>query len=262
MFDTPPRRPARRARRALSRGQVHLNPAFALWFVPLNVHLPPFDDVRVRQRLQPGGRPRRGGEAVRRPAAGRRRHARCCRRACRATRAYCPYPHDPAAARRLVRPAARPGRAVTLVTDDSPVSRAIGTYLRRRARPISAIAPGCGRCRPTSSSPTSRTRANRVQASLTNWYADYPSAANFLAGDFGCAAFRPGSDSLAEHLRLLRPGAGRAGCGAAAGDPPASPRWTGRSPTGAGRGAVQPALHRRRSPRGSAATPTTRRSAG
>ena len=43
-----------------------------------------------------------------------------------------------------------------------------------------------------------------MQASLTTWYADYPSAANFLLGIFGCAAFRPNSDFLAEHRRLLR----------------------------------------------------------
>ncbi len=36
---------------------------------------------------------------------------------------------------------------------------------------------------------------NRVQASLTSWYADYPSSANFLLGSFGCAAFHPASDS-------------------------------------------------------------------
>ena len=33
------------------------------------------------------------------------------------------------------------------------------------------------------------------QASLTGWYADFPSAANIITGNFGCAAFRPGSDS-------------------------------------------------------------------
>ena len=45
---------------------------------------------------------------------------------------------------------------------------------------------------------------NHVQASLTSWYADYPSAANFLLGSFGCTAFHPGSDSVTQHHRLLQ----------------------------------------------------------
>ncbi|MBV8914515.1 MAG: ABC transporter substrate-binding protein, partial [Acetobacteraceae bacterium] len=48
MFDAPP---ADRVGELGARfaGQVHLNAAYALWLVPLNVNLPPFNDVRVRQ---------------------------------------------------------------------------------------------------------------------------------------------------------------------------------------------------------------------
>ena len=79
MFDTPPedRLGELGARYA---GQVHLNPSFAMWFVPLNVHLPPFDDVRVRQAfnhavdraavLKLFGGDRHGGGGVPGAAAG------------------------------------------------------------------------------------------------------------------------------------------------------------------------------------------------
>ena len=50
MFDTPP----------LDRlgelgadyaSQVHTNPALALWFLPMNIHERPFDDITVRRAV-------------------------------------------------------------------------------------------------------------------------------------------------------------------------------------------------------------------
>ena len=35
---------------------------------------------------------------------------------------------------------------------------------------------------------------NKVQISLTDWYADYPAPSNFLDDLFGCENFHPGSD--------------------------------------------------------------------
>ena len=192
MFDTPPAdRLGELGARFLD--QVHLNPADALWFVPLNVRRAPFDDIRVRQafnmavdrdavvklfggaklaeptcRLLPPG-------LVRRPPA-------------------CPFPHDPARARALVQAAGVAGQTVTLITDDSPVGRSIGGYLRD----VLAAMGFEAKLRSLSANvqfPYIQNTRNRVQASLTSWYADYPSAGNFLLGSFGCAAFRAGSDS-------------------------------------------------------------------
>ena len=36
---------------------------------------------------------------------------------------------------------------------------------------------------------------NHVQISLSQWYQDYPAASDFLNVLFGCASFRPGSDT-------------------------------------------------------------------
>jgi peptide/nickel transport system substrate-binding protein len=192
LFDTPPvDRLAELGERFLKL--VHLSPAFALWFVPLNVHLAPFDDVRVRLAFNLAVDRAAvvklfGGRALAEPTcqvlppglAGYER--------------YCPYPHDLERARRLVREAGAAGQVVTLITDDSPVSRTIGTYLRDVLADLGFEA----KLRSLSGNVQFsyiQNSNNRVQASLTTWYADYPSAGNFLLGVFGCTAFHAGSDS-------------------------------------------------------------------
>ncbi len=191
-FDAPP---ADRLGELGSRyaGQVHLNPAFAMWFLPLNTRLAPFDDLRVRQALN---------LAVDRSAAvklfgGTRLAVPSCQvlpPGLPGYQPYCPYPLDFARARRLVAESGTAGQTVTVVIDDSPVARAIGTYLLDVLRDL-GFAP---RLRSLSSNVQFtyiQNTGNQVQASLTTWYADYPSAANFLGGIFGCSAFRPASDA-------------------------------------------------------------------
>ncbi len=174
-------------------GQVHLNPAFAMWFLPLNTRLPPFDDVRVRRAFN---------LAVDRSALVKLfGGAHLATPSCQTLpprlpgyQPYCPYPLDLERARRLVAESGTAGQTVTLVIDDSPVARAIGTYLLDVLHDIGFVA----RLRSLSSNVQFtyiQNTGNRVQASLTTWYADYPSAANFLGGIFGCSAFRPASDA-------------------------------------------------------------------
>lgn len=191
MFDAPP--PDRLPELARHPGRVHINPAFAILFVPLNTRLPPFDDVRVRRAFNLAVDRRAavrlfGGSALATPL-------------CQALppglpghEPFCPYPHDPAAARRLVQDAGAVGQAVTLVTDDAPTSRAIGTYLLDVLRDM-GLRPRLQSLSGDVQFTFIQNTSNKVQASLTSWYADFPSAANILAGNFGCAAFHPGSDS-------------------------------------------------------------------
>lgn len=192
MFDAPP---AGRLGELGARHHhlVHLNPAFAAWFMPMNTRLAPFNDVRVRQALNLAVDRR----AVVRLFGGPRLAEPLCQvlpPGLPGHEPYCPFPLDLPRARRLVADAGAAGQAVTLVTDDSPVARAIGTYMldvltdlgfRPRLRALS------GNVQFTYIQNT----RNEVQLSLTNWYGDYPSASNFLGGIYGCAAFRPGSDA-------------------------------------------------------------------
>jgi peptide/nickel transport system substrate-binding protein len=164
-----------------------------MWFLPLNTRLAPFDDVRVRQAFN---------LAIDRSAAiklfgGPRLATPSCQvlpPGLPGYQPYCPYPLDMAHARQLVAESGTAGQTVTLVIDDSPVARAIGTYLLDVLHDLGFV----GRLRSLSSNVQFtyiQNTANRVQASLTTWYADYPSAANFLGGIFGCSAFRPESDA-------------------------------------------------------------------
>lgn len=192
MFDTPP---ADRLGQLGARyaGQVHLDPAFAIWFLPMNTRLPPFDDVRVRRAVNMA--------IDRRAAVKLFGGPRLAEPLCQALppglpgyAPYCPYPHDPAAARRLVAESGAAGARVTLITDDSAVQRAIGAYVLGVLQDLGLDA----RTRALSANLQStyiQNSANAVQISLTSWYADYPSAANILVPNFGCAAIRPGSDA-------------------------------------------------------------------
>ena len=173
--------------------QVHLNPAYAMWFLPLNTRLPPFDDVRVRRALNLAVDRR----AVVKLFGG----ARLATEACQVLppglpgyQPYCPYPLDLPRAQRLVAESGTAGQTVTLVIDGSPVARAIGTYMLDVLRDLGFVP----RLRSLSSNVQFtyiQNTNNQVQASLTTWYADYASAGNFLGGIFGCSAFRPGSDA-------------------------------------------------------------------
>ena len=191
-FDAPPsdRLAELGARHA---GLVHLNPSFAIWFLPMNTRLAPFDNLRVRRAVNMAVDRRAlvklfGGPRMAQPSC------QILPPGLPGYEPYCPYKLDLPAAQRLVAESGTAGQAVTLVTDDSPVARAIGTYLLDVLRDLGFMP----RLRSLSGNVQftyiQNTR-NRVQISLTNWYADYPSASNFLGGVFGCAAFRPGSDA-------------------------------------------------------------------
>jgi peptide/nickel transport system substrate-binding protein len=191
MYDGVP--PDRLGELAQHPALVHLNPAAAIMFVPLNVHEAPFDDIRVRRAFNLAV----DRDAVVRLVGGSGMAAPLCQvvpPGLAGHKAYCPYPHDLAAARRLVAASGTAGQAVTLVVDDAATSRAVGTYLVQvlgdlgyRAR-MQALSGNVEFTYIENSN-------NHVQASLTGWYADYPSASNIIAGNFGCAAFRPGSDN-------------------------------------------------------------------
>ena len=192
MFETPPLdRLGELGERYAER--VHTNPALALWFLPMNTREKPFDDPRVRRAVN---------LALDRDAAVKLfGGARLATPSCQILppglpghELYCPFRHDMAAGRAMVRDSGTAGMAVTLVIDTSAVQRAIGTYVLDVLQQLGFQA----RLRVLSGNlqfTFIQNTANHVQISLTTWYADYPGATDFLPVLFGCAAFHPDSDS-------------------------------------------------------------------
>ena len=201
-FDQPPfdRLPELGARYA---GLTHLNQTDAIFFMALNVHEKPFDDPRVRRAV---------ALAVDRDAAmlvfgGPRMAQPWCRMLppiLPGSDPGCPVGHDPEEARRLVREAGALGASVTLVSDQSPVQRQVGTYLQSVMASI-----GLDARLSTLSGDIEFTyiqnSANHVQAGLTPWYADYPDASDFLDVLASCDSFHPGSDSSLNMAELCDP---------------------------------------------------------
>ena len=177
--------------------QLHINPALQTYYVFLNTRVPPFNDVRVRQALNYAvDRNRmddlRGGPQLERPS-------------CQVLppnldgyRSYCPYTIRPSAggryagpdlarARRLVAASGTRGQSVTVVGitgifqahgGDYVVSllKSLGYKARfeniERSKYYAAISdPG-----------------RRIQAGISGWVQDYPSAANFFSGQLTCSA--------------------------------------------------------------------------
>ena len=183
--------------------QVHINPALALWFLPMNLHEPPFDDIRVRRAVN---------IAIDRDAAVKLfGGSRLARASCQILppglpgyAPYCPFTHDMAAAQALVQQSGTAGMRVTLVIDTSAVMRAIGTYVLSVLQQLGYDA----RLRVLSGNlefTYIQNTSNHVQISLTPWYSDYPSATDFLPLLFGCASYHPGSDGSINFSGLCDP---------------------------------------------------------
>ena len=202
MFETPP---LDRLGELGSKyaAQVHTSPALAIWFLPMNLHEPPFDDARVRRAVN---------MAVDRDAAvklfgGPRLATPSCQilpPGLPGYAPYCPFAHDLAAAQALVRASGRAGMAVTLVIDTSAVQRSIGTYVLDVLRQLGFDA----RLRVLSGNlqfTYIQNTANHVQISLTPWYSDYPGATDFLPLLFGCASYHPGTDGSVNFAGLCDP---------------------------------------------------------
>jgi len=211
MFDTPPSDRLGELGGQFA-GQVHLNPALAIWLMPLNVNEPPFNDIRVRRAFN-FALDRR---ALAKLFGGPRLATPTCQTLpprLPGYAPYCPYTRnpgpawsapDPAQARALVAASGTAGQRVTLVTDTSTIQRAIGTYVIGVLRDLGYDA----RLRALSGNVQFtyiQNTDNHVQISLTTWYSDYPSAFDFLAVLYGCASLHKGSDSSINMSGLCDP---------------------------------------------------------
>ncbi len=182
--------------------QVFLNTLTAWWYAPMNVNLPPFDNLKARQAVNYALDRNAlvnlfGGPVLASPICqvlppGFPGHVD-----------YCPYSKDPGAkwsapdlekAKQLVEESGTKGQKVTIIAEDTAVSKAIGTYMQSvltdigydaQVKPIS----------PNIQFTYIQNTNNKVQISISQWYQDYPAASDFLNILFGCSSFTPGSDS-------------------------------------------------------------------
>ena len=172
------------ALRRSSAGQLHVNRSLIFDFIPLNTHVAPFDDVRVRRAVNLAIDRDRitrmyGGADVAPPLC------QALLPGMRGYRQYCPYPHDLARAKALVATAGvRDTRVDVWGTTDqvgtprgvaayvTAVLRSLGLRARLHLAPLARYTPAFRR---------------RIQLSVDgDWLADYPAPSAYLPQFFGC----------------------------------------------------------------------------
>ena len=187
--------------------RTHVTPIPQTYYLPMNVNLPPFNDIRAREAVNYALDRRvlvllKGGPGAATPIC------QVLPRDYPASTEYCPFTRGAdvahpatewrapalALARRLVAESGTAGMHVTLITETEADYVALGTYvqdvLRRIGYRVDVRALDLN-----VQFPYIQNTGNRVQISLTDWSADYPAASDFLHVLYGCASFHPGSDS-------------------------------------------------------------------
>lgn len=184
------------------KDQVHINTLTAWWYAPMNTNIPPFNNVKARQAVNFAVDRNQlvslfGGPVLASPVCqvlppGFPGHE-----------PFCLYTKDPGEkwsapdlekAKQLVAESGTAGQEVTVITEDSAVSKSVGTYLQSVLNDIGYKASVKAISSNIQFTYIQNTN-NNVQISISQWYQDYPAASNFLNILFGCDSFHPGSDS-------------------------------------------------------------------
>ncbi len=182
--------------------QVKISPLTAMFYIPMNVRMAPFDNLKVRQAvnfaLDRGALVKIYGGANLATAS-----CQVLPPGFSGYEPYCPYTKSPGAkwsapdmlrAKQLVKESGTAGQKVTIISSDRAVEKQLGLYLQSLLREL-----GFDAALKTLSSNIQFTyiqnTKNKVQISVTTWYQDYPAPSNFLNVLFSCASFREGSDS-------------------------------------------------------------------
>jgi peptide/nickel transport system substrate-binding protein len=184
--------------------QVHINPLTAWWYAPLNVNLPPFDNIKARQAFNYAVDRTAlvnlfGGPVLASPVCqvlppGFPGH-----------QPFCLYTKDPGEkwsapdmdkAKQLVAESGTAGQEVVVVSEDYATARNIGQYLQSVLNELGYKASVKALPRNIQYTYIQNTK-NKTQVSVSQWYQDYPAASDFLNILFGCDSFHPGTDSSA-----------------------------------------------------------------
>lgn len=182
--------------------QVFVNTLTAFWYAPMNTRLAPFNNLKARQAVSYAidrnalvkifGGPRLAAPSCQVLPPGFPGHVD-----------YCPYTKNPGAtwsapdiakAKQLVQQSGTKGAAVTVLSSDDEVNKAVAVYIQSVLNEIGYKAS----VKPISNNiffTYVQNTKNKVQINIQQWYQDYPAASDFLYILFGCESFHPGSDS-------------------------------------------------------------------
>jgi peptide/nickel transport system substrate-binding protein len=182
--------------------QAHVNPLTAFWYLPMNVNIPPFNNLKARQAVNWAI----DRNAVVKIYGGSNLAAPVCTVLPPGFPGHvdvCDYTKgggstwkapDLAKAKQLVQESGTAGTKVGIVVSDDDVNKGIGEYVQSMLNSIgykATLKPISGNIQFTYIQNTN----NKVQISLSSWYQDYPAASDFLNVLLSCASFHPGSDS-------------------------------------------------------------------
>ncbi len=187
--------------------QAHISQLTAMWYLPLNVNIAPFNNPKARQAINYAVDRNAlikiyGGANLATPVCSILPpnfpgHVDFCGYTKGAT------PQKPATswtapdldlAKKLVKESGTQGQPVAVVVADDDVNKQMGVYLQSVLNAIgykATVEAISGNIQFTYIQNTK----NKVQISVTQWFQDYPAAVDFLYVLFGCASFIPNSDS-------------------------------------------------------------------
>ena len=182
--------------------QLHVNSLTAIWYLPMNTNLAPFNNYKAREALnyainKTAAIKLFGGSQLAQPACtilppGFPGHLDFCfYQKGKGTMYGGP---DLAKAKALVKESGTFGQSVGIVVTNDSVNEAVGQYVQSVLNSIGYKAT----IKPLSANIQFnyiQNTKNKVQISLTQWYQDYPAASDFLKVLLSCSGFHPGSDN-------------------------------------------------------------------
>jgi peptide/nickel transport system substrate-binding protein len=184
--------------------QLHLSGLPWIYYMALGTHVPPFDNLKVRQAVNLAT----DRAAVIRLFGGPSLAQPTCQIlpiGFPASKPYCPYTKgasasgdgawkapDVAKAKQLIDASGTKGMSVKVFTGTDPFSTSIGGYFVSLLNQIGYKAQQ-KRLAGNVLSPYVANSKNKVQMALTYWLADYPAPSNFLTIPVGCAGYQANS---------------------------------------------------------------------
>ena len=182
--------------------QLHIHSLTADWYIPMNVNLAPFNNLKARQALnyaidKNAAIKLFGGKLLAQPTCtilppGFPGFVQSCAYNKGSGSTYAGP--DLAKAKALVKASGTKGDAVAIVVTNDPVNEAVGQYVQSVLNSIgykATVKPLSANIQFTYIQNTK----NKVQISLSQWYQDYPAASDFIKVLLSCSEFHPASDN-------------------------------------------------------------------